>query len=746
MLALLSVVLAAPLRLITSPEAQVQLLPAVQTGRSEIIVYDNHVNLRLQLKGQSFDGIRRVWATDLGDVWVINAILEDPNQNLQVTRQETNWEITPQLSNDLDRLVVQSATLADIGAGTFRPTCVQTPLTVAPLMQRDMTYSVSPSDFSPALARWSDAEPAVSSWDEVYRVRALLRGEMAPVSEHGQTEELGHGEDVHAVPGISVKQEADRVEGKAAQWYRLAALHRNLGHAREAAYYFHKAQNFDQERALSALQYAGALFEARIWEQAESAAWQAWRLGAPEESVVELLAGISMAKQEPDAALALALAGATARPSSLLLSGALLVQAGCAQEAIPVLEKSIRYLRRTDARRATEGKMLLADAYLLSGKLDEAELTLSRLSEAEVPKEWAGILRSRSKLLTLLRQTPDAWTSMIPTLNQFRTDLTAEGAESLHLLGQIQEWLGDDRAAIETWLLLLDHHRHLTEGKPGERLTHVWLRRIQKLMEEGKPMDAMALHTTVWRPFMAERIQNPEPLKPLAQAYLSLGLYTQAMRLLGVIADIEGREKLDDQQTILTIARTYLGMGHPDLARDAISVLSTRTLTEATAGQMWILNGLIAEAEGKPEDMRAAWRQAQTYPTTTLEAEGRLARDSALHAQCQPSLPAFQRVLENPVVRTQLGEGSIRSLYAWCLDQTQNPEGSTVEAYVASQTLKDADSRRFVSYLSEKAATQAQVSQPGGPSRPSDPDIWSLLGDEEKAHVQFMERVQSSAK
>ena len=257
-------------------------------------------------------------------------------------------------------------------------------------------------------------------------------------------------------------------------------------------------------------------------------------------------------------------------------------------------------------------------------------------------------------------------------------------------------------------------------------------------------MDAMALHATVWRPFMAEQIQDPAPLKPLAQAYLDLGLYTQAMRLLGVIADIEGREKLDDQQTILTIAKTYLGMGHPDLAHDAIAVLSTRTLSQEISGQMWILNGLVAEAEGKPEDMRAAWRQAQTYPTTALEAEGRLARDSALRAQCQPAIPTFQRVLENADVRTLLGEGSVRSLYAWCLDQTKNPEGSTVEAYLASRTLKDTDSRRFVSYISEKAATQAQVPQPGGPSRPSDPDIWSLLGDEEKAHVQFMERVKSS--
>ena len=737
MLALLSVVLAAPLQLVTSPEAQVQLLPMVQPGRSEIIVYDNHVNLRVQIKDKQFDGIRRIWATDLGDIWVVNVILENLNTSLDVVREETNWKLSPRFNPQQDSLAVQAISLSEIAAGAVYPNCTHSALTISPLVRSDMTYAVDPADFVPLLARWSDAEPVASSWEDVSSVRALLSGTAQVHGSEGMPEARGAGEHSVALPALG---------GKAALLYRLAALHRNLGHAREAAYYFQEARQYNQEKALATIQYAGSLFDARELDQAEAAAWEAWRAGAPEESVVELLAGIAVARQKPDAAIALSLAHTTARPASLLLSGALLVQAGCPQEAIPVLEKSVRYLRRTDVRRATEGRMLLVDAYLLSGKMDEAEKMLSQLHESDVSKDWAGILRARSKLLTLLRQTPDAWSSMIPTLNQFRSSLTPEGDESLYLLGQIQEWLGDDRTAIETWLLLLDHNRHLAQGQPGQKLTQAWMRRAQKLMEEEKTMEAMALHTTVWRPFMADLIKDPQDLKPLAQAYLDLGLYTQAMRLLGVIADIEGREKLDDQKTILTIAQTYLGMGHPDLARDAIAVLSTRTLSSEISGQMWILNGLIAEAEGKHEDALAAWRQALAYPETALEAEGRLARTAALNAQCTEALPSLQRVLENAEVRTRLGEGSLRSLYAWCLDQDKNPEGSTVEAYLATKALKDDNSRRFVSYLSEKAATQAKVPQPGGPSRPTDPDIWTLLGDEEKAHVQFVERVNASAK
>jgi tetratricopeptide (TPR) repeat protein len=703
MLALLSLGLAAPLQLTISPEASLQRLPTVQAGRAEIIVYDNQLDLRAQIKGKSFDGIRRIWAMDLGDVWIVNVILEQSEQSLSLEERNGHWNAVLS-SHSGDTLLVQASTLAQLEQSP-PVVCHPTSLPLKPLTGKDMSYGVQPGYFSPQLPQWSEAEPVTASWEEIRNIK------QKPLSAETS--------------------------------YRLGALHRDLGHYREAAYYFSQVQGSDY--ALAMLQRAGALVTVQKWPQAKEAAWQAWRQGAPEDAVLELLAIISLSQQDGQAAiLATALAHATGKPQALLLSGVLLVQAGCYQEAIPILEKSVQYLRRSDQERATQGRMLLVDAYLLSGKLDEAETLLGRLRDRDVPESWAGVLRTRSRLLSLLQQTPDGWTTMIPTLSQFRGSIDAESAESLYLLGQLQEWLGDHQAAIETWLSLLDYHRELSNGDPGARLAASWLKRTQTLTEEGRDLEAIALHTMVWRPFLAKHIQTPAQLMPLVQTYRGLGLYPQAMRLLGVIAELEGQKQLDDQTTILTIARTYLDMGHPDLAEDALDVLQTRNLSPETLGRMWLLRGQIAEANGDLVASRVAWDQAFAFPATRLEAMGRRAQTEALKGSCGTAIPQLREVLEDERTRTLLGEGGLRSLYAWCLGQVENPEGSAVEAYVAARALQDSRSQRFLLYVSEKAATEADISQPGGPSRPTDPDIWSLLGDEEKNHMALRQRLKTS--
>ena len=58
--------LAAPLRLLPSPGATLQLLPTVQPGLAEVMVYDNTEDLRAQIKGQRFEGIRKIRATNMG--------------------------------------------------------------------------------------------------------------------------------------------------------------------------------------------------------------------------------------------------------------------------------------------------------------------------------------------------------------------------------------------------------------------------------------------------------------------------------------------------------------------------------------------------------------------------------------------------------------------------------------------------------------------------------------------------------
>ena len=557
MLLLMSLALAVPLRLTLSPEASLQLLPTVQPGRVEMLVYENRVNLRAQVKNRRFDGIRRIWAVDMGDVWAVNAVLEKPDQSLRIRQTDGSWTAEVLRSPPSESLRITAPTLEQLA--TAAPQQCQSPrLPLAPLLGEDMSYGVEPDDFKPLLPRWTDAEPSVVSWEAVQELRAAL------FIRHEQGE-------------------------AAAAYYRLGALHRDLGHAREAAYYFGKSAEKGGEKGISELQRAGALLQARSWDAAQASAWKAWKDGASEEGIIEVLSVVALATHDHKAGtLGLALARATARPDALALAGALLMQNNCAPQSIPILKTAIQYLRRTDKKKAAEARMLLSDAFLLTNELDAAEDLMGQLSEHQLPENWAGVLRARGRLVSLLRQSPDKWASILPSLLSQRTRLDTEAAESMFLAGQVQDWLGDDRAALESYLDLVDHHRRLTDGDVSRRLVQAWSRRTKRLYSEGRDVEAMQLHAAVWRPFLAKKLDDPETLRLLAGSYQRLGLHYRAMAMLGMVAEVEGLQQRDDQGTVLQVAALYLDMGHPELAEDTLAVLRTRRLNPASIGAAFL--------------------------------------------------------------------------------------------------------------------------------------------------------------
>ena len=324
--------------------------------------------------------------------------------------------------------------------------------------------------FVPRLPQWQEAEPPRSDWQAVADLRAAL------FVRHEKSDE-------------------------AERYYRMGALHRDLGHAREAAYYFAISRDKGGERGLTELQRAGSLLSSHQWDAARDAAWNAWKLGAPEDSVLEVLGVIALATHNPNAgSTALVMAHTTARPDSLALAGAMLLENGCPDEAIPILRTAQRYLNRRDPSKAAEARLMLVDSLILSGQMETAGEVLGDLTEKDLPPEQAGVLRARNRLLALLRLTPDKWASLIPGLNTLRHQRGAEAAESLYLLGQVQEWLGEDEGAIDTYLDLVDNHRRLMEGAPAKRLVATWIRQNRKMLEEGKDLEAMKLHTAIWRP------------------------------------------------------------------------------------------------------------------------------------------------------------------------------------------------------------------------------------------------------
>jgi thioredoxin-like negative regulator of GroEL len=490
------------------------------------------------------------------------------------------------------------------------------------------------------------------------------------------------------------------------------------------------------------MQRAGALLSSQQWDAARNSAWLAWRWGAPDDSVLEVLGVISLATHHPNAgSTALVMAHTTARPSSLALAGALLLESSCPQEAIPILRTAVQYLRRSDPKKASEARMLLADALILSGQLENATEVLGQLTEAQLPPEQAGILRARNRLLTLLRMTPDKWASMIPGLNAQRHGRTTESAESLFLLGQVQEWLGDDQAAIDTYLTMVDHHRGLAAGEPARRLVEVWSKRTHRLLEDGEAMRAVELHAAVWRPSLSDLVRDPAPLLPLAAAYRDIGLQHRAMNILGLAAEVEGRNQLDDQETVLQIADLYLDMGHPDLASDALEVLRTRTLSPSVSGKALLLEGRIADHQGDTLVALQHWNAAAQIPDTAVEARARIAMVEAAAGNCTPALEPLATALDDLSVKKRLGEGVMRSFYAHCLGTTGNAEGSAVAAFQAASSLHDPSSSRFASWLSASSARTASVPPPGPPLESDPPDIWTLLSREDQQQSEFDEKL-----
>ena len=712
LLLMIGLVFASPLRLLPSPEATLQLLPTVQPGLAEVMVYDNTADLRAQLKSQRLDGIRKARATNMGGTWLISLILEKPDQSLQLQLNGATWTGTVVSQPPADLLLTPAPSLAELAKAPEQVhPCNPPHLPLSPLVGDDRSYGLDSRDFTPSLPRWTEAEPDQISWDAVDALRLSL----FTAKEHGK--------------------EAER-------YYQLGALHRDLGHAREAAYYFGVSRDHGGDRSTTELQRAGALLASHQWDAARTAAWQAWRWGASDDAVLEILGIISLTTHNPNAgSTALVIAHTTARPSSLALAGALLLESSCPREAVPILRSAIQYLRHTDPAKASEARLFLVDALILSGQLENAMEVLGQLHEAELPSTQAGILRARNRLLTLLQQTPDKWASLIPGLNQARQGLDAESAETLFLLGQVQEWLGDDEGAIDTWVDLVDHHRELTTGEPARRLVASWSRRIHHLLETGKELEAVELHAAVWRPFLGELVQDPAPLIPLAAAYRQIGLQHRAMNVLGLAAEVEGRRQLDDQDTVLQIADLYLEMGHPDLATDALEVLRTRSLAPPVAGRAVVLDGRIAEAQGQMVLARQRWTEAAKNPTTTVEAQARIAILDAEAGNCPVALAPLATALDSLEVRARLGEGVLRTQYARCLDRTGNSEGGTVAAFEAASILQDPDSRRYAAWLSAQAAQTAAVPAPGAPLESDPPDIWTLLSREDQDQEAFEKKL-----
>lgn len=616
--------LGAELRLQPSPGARVEALPSVAPGRADVLVHRNQVDLRAVAR-EGGDGLRAVRALDLGGDWVLTFWTMKPDEQIELVPEGAGWRVhVGPATAPTPPPALPAPSLEELEAGVPPSVCTLAPQALSPLAGPDAVWGVSARDLRPQLPVWSEAEPEAASWEIVERVRRQLYR--------------------HRPLAADASAPSSRQSTRARLIYRLGALHRDLGHAREAAYYFGAAALLHQgEDGLAQIQRAGALLRIERWEEAEDAAWAAWRFGAPEEAVLEVLGVVALARPErPLAPLGRALAAASPRPEVQLLAGLLLSREGCVREALPLLAGAEG---GTTGEAQQVARLLRADALLLAGDPLGADSVLARLDDRRLRPDWRGMGHARSRLVPLLLQPANDWLHALPGLQGAAQAHTVEGAESLWLLGQIYERLGEQRSALDAYAELVGRHRKLAQGGPGRRLAALWLERSRTLLALGREFDALSLHTAVWRPSLGAALTEPGPLARLAEGYRRAGLPDRALEVLRDLHEVQGRLGLDQRTTALHVAELYVEGGRVEEALESVHWLRSAALDPDTAAAVDAVEAAAEERRGHGAAARAAWRRAARSGRLEMRARARIALLDAAEGHCEAALPELEAVL-----------------------------------------------------------------------------------------------------
>lgn len=674
---LVGLAVAAPLRFTPSSGAVVEVLPVTVSGRVELVIHGNSVDLHPQVGDASVDGVKSLRLLDMGAVWLLTLTMRDP-------------ETTIALSRVGDTLTASLAPARPLppGDGGACDAAPRSPL--VPLHTRDLLGAFSSELVAPIMPRWDEAELGDPTWEYA----AELRRTLDPADARGH--------------------------------YALGALHRDLGHAREAAYYFSAASRLGAPGPIAVLQRAGVQLVVHDLVGAAQSAAEARTLGADEEVLAQIEGIVAlMASGDDPASSGRVLASASGRARSAIVAAALLLRGGCSTEASAVLQRAVN---DPDDVLATLALRLLVDARILLGDVAGAEAALAALSERGTPPTLAPLLRSRASLLTLLKQSPDGWAVMVPTLDRIGRGTGEEAAEALFLLAQISETLGDPRLSIYAWTTLVDRDRAFLNGEPGRRLARAWQARVKGLLHEGREMDALAVHAGVWRPGLIDHLQEPSALHDLASAAERLSLYSPALDLLRTASEVEGRRGLDDRASILTIARLYRLSGRIPEAEQSLDLLATRPPDPILADGMTLLRAAMQEDLGNDD---AAWAlYVSIRPPRPLAGEAALRRAmiDAHNGRCVDALPVFAWPPDPFPAGMSLSE--MNEDEARCLLATGHPDDARVKAAQAAALLVNPDAVGFAAWTAGAPSIQG--------------DIWSRVHGEDAAQATFTARVDVS--
>lgn len=702
-----TVALAAPLELTPTPGARVEVLPAMVAGRVDVLVHDNTADLHEQVRWPLGDGLRRVRALNLGGDWIVSIELSDPELGVTAAPTATGWELTLGPRPPEDTPVYGPVDLVGALAGDVDTHACSAPkLPVVPLSGPDAPFADDALGPPPRMPTWAEMEPTVVGWGELadtWQLRARAGADLA------------------------------------ASDYRIAALLRDLGQLREAAYYFARA-GAEGAPPEARFQEARVRLAVRQWAAAATAAQDAAAAGGAPEVALEVVALAAHHTADPAAlGYARALAATSVDPEAQLVAASLLVDGGCAGEAVPLLQGLVRQTEGTTRELA---RLFLGDGHLAHGNVDDAARAYASARPSGLPLDAQRVLRGRTRLLALLAVPPARWGSALPDLERAAELPGPGGLESLYEVAQVRAHLGLAEESLDAYARLVRRAPSLALGHVGAELTGAWKERSAALFAERHVVEALALHRGAWTPALAVHLADPAPLRQIAEGYAEAGLPGRALETWQAVADLERRDHLDGRETVRQLARLYAATGDHADALDAIGWLRKQKSTREEAEALDILEGDAALQSGDRERARAVWGHAKTSTTAGVYARARIGLLDADAGDCVAALPALDEAAAGAPM-AGVDDRIVHEARLRCYVATGRAADATTEAVATAGLAGDDRERDWTTWRARRMDVDGAA-----PARPLLADaaaassgIWGDLAREEAAHRTFVDQL-----
>ncbi|MBM4390377.1 MAG: hypothetical protein FJ090_04575 [Deltaproteobacteria bacterium] len=535
---------AEPIRLATSSTAVVEVLPA-RHGRVDVLVHDNTEDLRAQLRTLRNAAVRDARAVDTGGDWVLSFFMLDEAMTFELAGAPGNLVLVPVPTARPDTILAPSDASAALAQAPEPPACRPDEVALAPLPTGQTRWADAALASAPRVPVWNAAEVSGASWAMVSETRNALARNGAPRGE---------------------------------LLYRLGALHRELGHAREAAWYFGEAATAPDvaapDVAAALMQRSRALLAVGANAPASDAARLAAHSGAPPEMVLHLVTLAAWRGRE-DAApgLGWALAGSATTVESRVLAAVVIGGSGCTAEALELLRPVVK-LGSPDL--LDERLLFLSDLLYRHGEFLASSSVLGEVATGGLDPELRAVHAQRGGLGAIAAQPPTAWTAYVPDMRRDAALPGAAGADALHLLAQVYLATGEERDAIGAWAELVRRDEALVRGEAGSRLARSWVKRSALLLAAGDGDEAMALHCGAWHDGLVAHLDDLSPIAAVAEQYASGGFLDRALAAWKTVATTEEARGLDSSLAVHHLARLYVATGASGDALDSVRWLRQR--------------------------------------------------------------------------------------------------------------------------------------------------------------------------